>query len=83
VDRVDLPTLDAPNRMAGVALIPSPVQVLGRGPERDDQVFGQVFRFGLTPLFVPQPNERGWIVTMMIWASDPPMNERRLGANTF
>src|ERR1700751_1971905 len=38
VDGVNQPPLNASYRMARISLIPLPVQVLGRGPELDDEV---------------------------------------------
>jgi len=38
------PALGVLDRLAGVALIPAPVEVLGDGAELDDQVAGEVLR---------------------------------------
>jgi hypothetical protein len=45
---------------AGVALEPAPIEVLGRDPELDDEVAGEVLGFDFPPLFPPEPNER-WL----------------------
>jgi hypothetical protein len=39
--------------VAGVALIPAPVEVLGRGAELDDQIFAEILRLDLTALLPP------------------------------
>ena len=54
--------LDVLDGVAGVALVPAPVQVLGDGAELDDQVVGEVLGLDLAALLPPQPNERGLIV---------------------
>jgi hypothetical protein len=46
---LDLP-LDVGDAPAGIALVPGPVELLGCGPELNDQVAGQVLRLGLTAL---------------------------------
>jgi hypothetical protein len=56
VDRVANPPLHVLDSIPGVALVPSPVQVLSNGAELDDEVLAQVFRFGLTPLLTPKPD---------------------------
>ena len=49
--------LDAGQGLAGVALVPAPVEVLGDRPELNDEVVGEVFRFDLASLLAPEPNE--------------------------
>jgi hypothetical protein len=48
--------------MPGVALVPEPVELLGRHPELDDKVAGEVLRLDLPALFPPQAEEGGLIV---------------------
>ena len=69
--------LDVLDRIAGVALVPGPVQVLGDGAKLDDEVLAEVFWFGLTPLLTPEPDEPASSLPMTIRASEPPMKERR------
>jgi len=45
------------DRIAGVALVPGPVQLLCDAAELDDEVLTQVLWFGLTPLLTPEPDE--------------------------
>ena len=56
------PPLHVLDGVAGIALVRAPVEVLGDRPELDDQIVGQVLWLGLTPLFAPQPNQRGLVV---------------------
>ena len=48
--------------LAGVALVPVPVEVLGHGAELDDQVVGQVFGLDLAALLPPEPEQGGLVV---------------------
>ena len=48
--------------MAGVALVPAPVEVLGHGPELDDQVARQVLRLDLAALLAPEAQQGGLVV---------------------
>ena len=50
-------TLDVDDRLAGIGLIPAPVQVLGRQTELDDEVARKVLRLNFAPLFSPQPDQ--------------------------
>jgi hypothetical protein len=45
------------DRIAGVAFVPAPVQLLGDAAELDDKVLAEVLRFGLTPLLTPEPDK--------------------------
>ena len=47
--------------LAGVALVPVPVELLGHEPELDDEVAGQVLRLGLAALFPPEPEQGGFV----------------------
>ena len=53
--------LDVGDAPARVALVPGPVEVLGRSPELDNEVARQVFRFSLAALFAPQTDQGGFI----------------------
>jgi len=57
----DLP-LDIGKKLAGISLIPAPIEILGGQPELDDEVARQVFRLDLAPLFAPKTEERGLVV---------------------
>ena len=48
--------------LAGIALVPVPVEVLGHGAELDDQVAGEVLRLDLAALLPPEPEQGGFIV---------------------
>ncbi len=48
--------------LAGVALVPVPVEVLGHGAELDDQVGREVFGLDFAALFPPQPQQGGLVV---------------------
>jgi hypothetical protein len=45
------------DRIAGVAFVPGPVQLLGDGAKLDNEVLAQVCWFSLTPLLTPEPDE--------------------------
>jgi hypothetical protein len=53
--------LHALHRATGVALVPSPIEVLRDGPELHQNV-GEVFRLDLAPLLAPQAQQSGLIV---------------------
>ena len=59
VDRVPLHVLDG---LAGVQLVPAPIEVLGRDAELDDEVAGQVLRLDLAALLLPEADKRGFIL---------------------
>jgi hypothetical protein len=48
----DVP-LDVREDLAGIRLIPAPIQFLGRKPELNDEVARQVLRLYLAALFLP------------------------------
>ena len=72
------PALDVLDDLPGRALVPVPVEVLGREPELDDQIARKVFaaRPRLASL-ARAAAERPRRSPMMIRASEPPMNWRR------
>ena len=51
------PPLHVLDGVAGVALIPAPVEVLGDRAQLDDQIVGEILRLDLAALLPPQPNE--------------------------
>src|SRR6516162_1635243 len=50
------------NDLAGVPLVPVPVQELGHAAKLDQEVAGQVLRLGLAALLPPQPQQRRLVV---------------------
>ena len=50
------PALDVDDGLVGIALKPTPVELLGCRPELDDEVAGEVLRFDLAALLVPEPH---------------------------
>jgi hypothetical protein len=50
------PALDIGDAPAGIALVPGAVELLGGGPELDNEVAGQVLRVGLATLLPPEAN---------------------------
>ena len=54
--------LDVDDGLAGVALEPAPVEVLGRRPELDDEVVGEVLRFDLAALLAPEPDQCALVI---------------------
>ena len=70
--RVADPALDIFDDLPGCALVPVPVEVLGREPELDDQIARQVFG-SASPRFSRQRRSRAASsLPMMIRASEPP-----------
>src|SRR5262249_10107662 len=55
--RVPNPALEVGDVPAGVALVPSPVELLGGGPELYDEVPGEVLRLNLAPLLAPKADQ--------------------------
>ena len=61
-DRVLDPALDVCDDLAGIALEPAPIELLGRGPELDDEVVGEVLGFDLAALLAPEAEKRALVV---------------------
>ena len=61
VDRVGQAPLYAPNGVAGAALIPLPIEVLGDHAELDQEVTGEVLGLDLATLLLPQPHQGGLV----------------------
>ncbi len=57
----DLP-LHLSDDMAGVLLVPVPVQMLGHRAELDQEVAGQVLGFDLAPLLPPEAEQRRLVI---------------------
>ena len=56
------PALDRRDDLAGVALVPLPIERFGNHPELDDEIAGEVFRFGFAALLSPEAKKGGLIV---------------------
>jgi hypothetical protein len=52
--RMPDPALDIFDNLPGRALEPSPIELLGREPQLDEKVIGQVFRLRLASFFPPE-----------------------------
>jgi hypothetical protein len=48
---------------AGVALIPRAIKFLGRRPKLDDEIAGEIRRFGLATLLASKADQRSFIIT--------------------
>ena len=55
--RVPDQALDVPDRSAGIALVPGPVEVFGGSPELHDEVAGKVLWLSLAPFLPPEADE--------------------------
>ena len=53
--------LNIRKNLTGVSLIPAPVQVLGRDPQLDNEVAGQVLGVDLAQFLPPEPKEGGLV----------------------
>ena len=62
LDRMKHLPLHLGHDLAGIALVPVPVEVLGHGAELDDQVVREVLGLDLAALFPPQAEQGGFIV---------------------
>ena len=62
LDRMKHLPLHLGDDLAGIALVPVPVEVLGHGAELDDQVVREVLGLDLAALFPPQPEQGGFVV---------------------
>ena len=71
------PPLHILDDVAGVAFVPTAIEVLGHGAELHHQLVGEVLRRDLAAPLPPQPHQPRLIRVMMFRASEPPMNERR------
>ena len=60
--RVPDAALNINDASAGVALVPSPVELLGRGPKLHDEVAGQVLRLGLAPFLLPEADKGRFVI---------------------
>ncbi len=56
------PPLDRRDDLAGVALVPVPIESFGHDPELHDEVAGKVLRFGLAALLPPEAEEGSFII---------------------
>ena len=58
---MEFPGLPLADPMAGLALVPGAVELLGREPELNNEFAGQIGRFGLAALLLPQPDQGGLV----------------------
>ena len=77
MDRMLNPALDVADDPSGIALIPATVERLGGDAELDDEIVGEVLRLSLAALFLPQPDEGGFVRAHDYPASEPPRKWRR------
>ena len=54
--------LDIGEDLAGIALIPGPIEGLGREPELDDEVAGEVLGLDLAALLAPEAEQGGLVI---------------------
>ena len=59
--RMPDPALDVFDCLAGIALVPVPIEGLGHEAELDDQVARQVLRLGLAAFLAPEAEEGGFV----------------------
>jgi hypothetical protein len=69
--------LDVGDALTSIALVPVPVEFLGRGPQLYNEVAGQVLRLGLASFLARQRRtSAASSFPMMIRASEPPVKHR-------
>ena len=61
-DRMAHLALDVLDHLAGVALVPAPIEVLGDASELDDEVAGQILGLDLAALLAPQAKQGPLVV---------------------
>ena len=83
LDRMKHPPLHLGDDLAGIALVPVPVELLGHGAELDDQVVREVLWLDLAALFPPKPDRAASSSPMMMRASEPPMKLRLVGESAI
>ncbi len=71
------PSLNVPERVSGISLVPMPIKGLGHDPELDDEIAGEVLGLGFAALLSPEAEQRIFIWPMMMRASEPPTKDRR------
>ena len=55
--------LSVPNGLTCVALVPTAVELLGDGPELNDEIAGKILRLELAAFFAPQTDEIFFMIT--------------------
>ena len=55
--------LSVPNGLTCVALVPAAVELLGDGPELNDEIAGKILRLELAAFFAPETDEIFFIIT--------------------
>ena len=74
----DLP-LDIRKDLAGIGLVPAPIELLGGEAELDDEIAREVFRLDLARFSRQSRRRAASSLPMMIRASEPPMKYLRRG----
>jgi len=77
------PPLHVRNVLAGIGLVPAPIEVLGHKAELDDEVAREVLRLRLATFSRHSLSNAPSSLPMIIRASEPPMNERRSSCRSF
>jgi hypothetical protein len=57
------PPLDVFDGLASITFVPLPIEVFGRTAELDNQIAGQILRFGFASLLPPEAEESGFIIS--------------------
>jgi hypothetical protein len=59
---VESPPLHIGDDLAGISLVPAPIELLGRITELDDQIAGQVLGLDLAALLAPEAVQGSFVV---------------------
>jgi hypothetical protein len=59
--------LNVGDHLPGIGLIPAAIELLGRDPELNHEIAGQVVRLNFSPLLPPQPDQR-----LLVTSHDDP-----------
>jgi hypothetical protein len=60
------PPLHMLDRLAGVALVPAPVEVFGDGAQLDNQIMVEILGLDLAALLAPQPDQMGLVIASSV-----------------
>ena len=71
------PPLKIFDGIAGVSLVPAPIELFGHGAELNNQNVGKILRLGLATLLAPKLQQFVLSSPIMIRASEPPTKYRR------
>src|SRR5260221_2169035 len=56
------PSLNVPERVSGISLVPMPIKGLGHDPELDDEIAGEVLGLDFAALLPPEAEQRIFII---------------------